>query len=141
VVDETQKALVRESFAKVAPLAEAAGPMLYERIFAIDPDLRRPFPDDLKTQGRKVISVLAVAVANLDRLEDIAPTVCELGRRHVRYGVSERDYDTIGLALIETLEAALDDGFTTQIRDVWTACYRTIAAEMKAAAATVTQDA
>jgi len=115
--------------------------MLYERIFAIDPNLRRLFPDDRKAQGRKVIAALAVAVANLDRLEEIAPTVRDLGCRHVRYGGSECDYDMVGLALIEMLEAALGQGFTAETRDAWTPCYRTIVGEMKAGAATVSQDA
>ena len=51
------------------------------------------------------MAVLKIAIANLHRLDEIMPTVRELGRRHAQYGVKDRDYDTGGIALLATLEA------------------------------------
>jgi hemoglobin-like flavoprotein len=134
-MDETQKELVRATFAKVAPIADQAGMMLYQNIFAMDPSLRRLFKTDIQSQARKVIGVLATAIAHLDRLDEVMPTVRELGRKHVAYGVSEKDYDTVGAALLKTLEAALGEAFTPAVRGAWAACYAAITNEMKAAAA------
>ena len=134
-MDETQQALVRASFAKIAPISDQAGAMLYERMFAIDPGLRRLFAIDIETQGAKLMAVLKIAIANLHRLDEIMPTVRELGRRHAQYGVKDRDYDTGGIALLATLEAALGDEFTPAVRTAWRACYEVLVGEMKAAAA------
>jgi hemoglobin-like flavoprotein len=136
-MDQNQQALVRASFAKVAPIADQAGAMLYENMFAIEPDLRRLFKIDIATQGVKIMAVLKIAIANLDRLDAVLPTVRELGRKHVGYGVTEKDYDTGGIALLKTLEAALGDDFTPAVRGAWAACYEAIVGEMKAAAAEV----
>jgi hemoglobin-like flavoprotein len=134
-MDEAQKTLVCETFAKIAPIADQAGALLYEKMFALDPDLRPLFKIDIATQGAKLMAVIATAVANLHRLGEILPTVRELGRRHVGYGVKDRDLDTGGVALLQTLEAALGNDFTPAVRDAWTACYQAITGEMKAAAA------
>ena len=42
-MDQNQQALVRASFAKVAPISDLAAAMFYDRLFAIDPDLRPLF--------------------------------------------------------------------------------------------------
>jgi nitric oxide dioxygenase len=136
-MNEAQKQLVRATFAKIAPIADQAGMMLYQKMFAIDPDLRELFNIDIETQGAKLMAVLKIAIANLDRLDEILPTVRELGRKHVGYGVKARDYDTGGVALLATLEAALGEDFTPAVRGAWAACYEAIVGEMKAAATAV----
>ena len=42
-MDQEQQRLVRASFAKVAPIADTAAAMFYERLFATDPTLRSLF--------------------------------------------------------------------------------------------------
>jgi hemoglobin-like flavoprotein len=138
-MDEIQKELVRATFAKVAPIAETAAAMFYERLFTLDPDLRPLFRNDMKKQGAMLMAVLATAVGNLHRLDQILPTVRELGRRHAGYGVKGKDYDTVAAALLGTLDAALGGDFTAPVRGAWTACYDVLAGEMKAAAASYVQ--
>jgi hemoglobin-like flavoprotein len=134
-MDEAQKELVRATFAKIAPIADQAGAMLYEKMFALDPDLRRLFTIDIETQGAKLMAAFATAIANLHRLDEILPKVRELGRRHIGYGVRDRGYDTGGVALVQTLEAGLGDALTLAVRNAWMACYEAIVGEMKAGAA------
>jgi hemoglobin-like flavoprotein len=129
-----QKDLVQASFAKVAPIADAAATIFYDRLFALDPRLRSLFAKDLTEQRRKLMAMLGVAVANLHRWEMVAPQVRELGQRHRDYGVSPADYDSVGTALIATLEIGLGAEFTPQIRDAWIACYAVVTTEMKDAA-------
>ena len=140
-MDDSQKQLVRATFAKIAPIADQAAAMFYDRLFAIDPDLRPMFRNDMKKQGAMLMAVLATAVGNLHRLDQILPTVRELGRRHAGYAVKDRDYDTVAVALLGTLEAALGDDFTAAVRSAWAACYEVLSGEMKAAASEVSESA
>ena len=130
-----QKKLVRESFAKVTPIAPTAAAMFYDRLFVLDPSLRPLFKGDIKEQGRKLIAMIVTAVGNLDRLDKILPAIHELGRKHAGYGVKEADYGTVATALLWTLEQGLGDDFTPETREAWTACYGILASEMKGAAA------
>jgi hemoglobin-like flavoprotein len=130
-----QKTLVRDSFAKVTPIAPAFAAMFYARLFELDPALRPLFRIDMKEQGRKLIAMIVTAVGNLDRLDDIVPAVRDLGKRHAGYGVLDAHYDTVANALLWTLDQRLGADFTSDTKAAWIACYSVLAGEMKAAAA------
>lgn len=129
-----QKAAVQASFALVEPISETAGKLFYERLFTIDPSLRRMFHGNIHDQARKLMHVLAIAVKGLERAEQLTPVLEDMGRRHVAYGVMDAHYDTVGTALLETLELGLGPHFTPEVRDAWTALYVWIAGTMQRAA-------
>lgn len=129
-----QKLLVQDSFAKVVPISEIAAQLFYARLFALDPSLDLLFRGDMTEQGRKLMRTLAVAVNGLDNLEQLVPTVQALARRHVDYGVEPRHYDTVGAALLWTLEQGLGAAFTEEVRDAWASVYTLLAETMKEAA-------
>src|ERR1700719_3541038 len=108
-----QQTLVRGSFAKVAPIAAQAAAMFYDRLFRLDPTLRPLFKGDMTEQGQKLMAMIATAVLNLHRLDEIAPAVRDLGRRHTEYGAVAAHYDTVAAALVWTLEQNLGADFTT----------------------------
>lgn len=126
--------LVRETFAAVEPIADTAATIFYRRLFDLDPDLRALFPSDLTAQRRNLMQTLTVVVRNLDRLEGIVPAVEALGRRHAGYRVRADDYETVGAALLDTLEEGLADAFTPEVRAAWTAAYGLLASVMIGAA-------
>ncbi len=126
--------LVQTTFAKVEPIAETAAELFYGRLFELDPSLQPLFTGDIAEQGKKLMATLKVAVNGLTKLETIVPTVQIMGQRHREYGVKERDYDTVGAALLWTLEQGLGDDFTTDVHDAWAATYTLIADVMQEAA-------
>ena len=132
-----QKTLVQQSFARVAPIADQAAALFYGRLFELDPSVKPLFKTDLETQGRKLMQVLAIAVNGLDDLDALVPVVQSLGRNHVAYGVRDEHYDTVGSALLWTLEQGLGEGFTPEVKVAWTTVYGIIATTMKTAAAEV----
>jgi len=56
---------------------------------------------------------------------------CTLGNRHLKYGVTSRDYETFGKALMATLEAELGLRLTRETRDAWVAVYNLISSLMQ----------
>jgi hemoglobin-like flavoprotein len=129
-----QVKLVRESFAKVAPIAPQAAELFYGRLFEIAPDLKPLFKGDIKEQGRKLMAMIGTAVAHLDKLGDIVPAVQALGKRHAGYGVREEHYGTVAQALLWTLGQGLGRDFTDEVKEAWTAAYTILADTMKTAA-------
>ncbi len=129
-----QITLVQDSFKKVAPIAATAADIFYDRLFEIAPEVRQLFPDDMSQQKRLLMSMLGTAVTNLHRAEAILPAVQDLGRRHVGYGVKDEHYDTVGGALLWTLEKGLGDAFTPEVKEAWGAAYGLLAGVMKDAA-------
>src|SRR5512141_2247572 len=79
-------ALVRDSFAKVAPIKDQAAALFYGRLFEVAPQVRPMFKADVSEQGKKLMAALAMVVGSLDKLGDILPAVETMARRHVSYG-------------------------------------------------------
>ncbi len=132
-----QKILVQQSFTKVVPIADQAAALFYQRLFSLDPSLQPLFRGNMEEQGRKLMKMIGTAVNGLDDLDALVPAVQDLGRRHVGYGVEDGHYDTVGAALIWTLEQGLGDAFTNPTREAWVTVYGILASTMKTAAADV----
>ena len=126
--------LVRESFEKVAPMADTAAQLFYARLFDLDPSLESLFKGDMAEQGRKLMQMIGVAVKSLDRLEQVMPAVEALGARHVAYGVRDEHYRTVGRALIWTLRKGLREEFTPEAEAAWAEVYAALAGAMKGGA-------
>jgi hemoglobin-like flavoprotein len=132
----TQIKLVEQSFARLAPIADIAANIFYARLFQIAPDLRETLfrQVDMAGQRKKLIAVLALAVKSLRQPEALLPVLRDLGRRHVRYGVREEHYDTVGRALLWTVERTVSGAFTPEVREAWWSVYALVADTMKAGA-------
>jgi hemoglobin-like flavoprotein len=129
-----QKDLVQDSFTSIATIADDAAILFYQKLFELDPSLKPMFPGEMAGQRKKLMQMLTAAVKGLDRLEQLVPVVKDLGRRHGGYGVKESHYDTVGAALLWTLEAGLGRNFTPEVKEAWTAVYGLLATTMKEAA-------
>ena len=134
-VSDAQKALVQQTFAEVAPMGDQAVALFYDRLFEIDPDLRIMFETDMTDQRRKLLEALELAVDGLDVPDLLVPVVEELGRRHRTYGISDADYETVGAALLWTLEQGLGSRYTEEVKEAWTAVYGLLSGAMRAGAA------
>ena len=125
-----QVSLVQSSFAKVAPIADTAAALFYDRLFTIAPPVKQLFKGDMAEQGRKLMATLAVVVNGLRNLEAILPAASALARRHVSYGVKPSHYASVGEALLWTLEKGLGDAWTAETASAWTAAYKTLSGFM-----------
>ncbi|MBI2311002.1 MAG: hemin receptor [Betaproteobacteria bacterium] len=128
--------LVQSTWQAVIPIKDQAAKLFYGRLFELDPALKPLFKGDMAEQGRKLTAMINTAVTGLSRLDEIVPAVQDLGRRHVAYGVTGAHYDTVGAALLWTLEKGLGDAFTPPVAEAWATVYGVLASTMKEAAAT-----
>lgn len=87
-------------------------------------------------QGRKLMDMIGMVVAGLERVDELVPAVAELGRRHAGYGAQPAHYDVVADCLLWTLAQGLGEEFTPDVRAAWTEAYGLLAATMIEAAAT-----
>jgi hemoglobin-like flavoprotein len=137
-----QAVLVRQSWAKVVPIADVAAKMFYHRLFEIDPQLRALFGNaDPAEQRRKLVAMLAVAVQGLDNLERLVPAVQDLGRRQAGYGVTDAHYPVVGAALLWTLQQGLGEAWRPDVAAAWAETYELLSGVMRDAARAARQAA
>ena len=126
-----QVELIQASWTAVEPIADTAAVLFYDRLFELDPALRRLFARTDMAQQRKILmQTLTVVVRSLDKLDTIVPAIQALGRRHAGYGVREEHYDSVGAALLWTLDQGLGDAFDDETADAWATAYTTLASVM-----------
>lgn len=125
-MNPTQIKLVQDSFANVAPIAERAATIFYDRLFEVAPAVKAMFPVDLSEQRKKLMATLVVVVNGLSNLESILPAASALAKRHVAYGAKPEHYPVVGSALLWTLEKGLGPAWTPEVAAAWTAAYGTL---------------
>jgi nitric oxide dioxygenase len=131
MINDAQIALVQSSFRHVLPIADAAGLLLYERVFALAPGTRALFDDDIRPQAKRLMAAVKTAVDGLGDLDVVGPFLVRLGGRHVGYGVRSEHLDVGGQALLWTLEQGLGERFTPAVRDAWVAAWDVVAGAMR----------
>jgi len=125
-----QVAIVQETFEKVRPISETAAELFYKRLFELNPSFKSLFKGDMKKQGRMLMQMIDFAVKGIDEPDTILPTIRDLGKRHVGYGVKEEYYSTVGEALLWTLEQGLGKDFTPEAKEAWTEAYKLLSGVM-----------
>jgi hemoglobin-like flavoprotein len=131
----SQIRLLQTSWRQVLPIQEQAAQLFYDRLFQMDPATRSLFKGDMPAQGRKLMAMITAAVDGITELEELLPVVQGLGHRHAGYGVTAAHYETVGSALLWTLEQGLGPAFTPEVRAAWVSTYGLLASTMQAAAA------
>jgi len=133
-MDEYTIQLVKESFDLVEPIAPQAAELFYANLFALDPSLQKLFKSDMVAQGEQLMKMIGAAVGLLGQPQTLMPVLQKLGRRHADYGVRDEHYDTVGAALLATLQQGTGVAFTPEVREAWVDVYGVIAGTMKQAA-------
>jgi hemoglobin-like flavoprotein len=131
-----EKNLVKSTWKMMAPMADEVARRFYERLFEIDASARALFKSsDLPEQRRKLVQALALVVQGIDDLSTLAPVVADLGCRHAKLGVTESQYESVGVALLWTFEQSLGSKWTIDAGRAWASAYAVLAGIMKEAAA------
>ncbi len=128
-----QKDIIQSTFAQI-PDADQLAIIFYDRLFEIDPSTKPMFRGDMTDQRKKLIQALAVVVHGLGDLSNIVPAIEQLGKRHVAYGVTPDHWNSVGTALLMTLEEVFGEAFTEEVRISWALAYGLIAQTAMAAA-------
>lgn len=137
-ISQIQIRLVRRCFSLASTNTPQIAALFYDRLFELDPTIRRLFENtDMNEQRKKVMHMLAFIVNTLDDPVTFQSTMQALGKRHLDYGVQKDHYDLFNTALLWALEKSLDSKFTPAMREAW----RTTLQLMKEAATNDLYDA
>src|SRR5258705_12777652 len=115
-----QVQLVQHSFSKVAPIADQAAVLFYDRVFEVAPQVKAMFPADMTEQRKKLMATLAVVVNGLGNLQSVLPAASALATPHLAYGAKPEHYPVVGAALLWTLKKGLGDAWTADVAEAGT---------------------
>jgi nitric oxide dioxygenase len=127
--------LIRTMTRTVEAEAERFSTLFYERLFALAPETRPMFPDDMTIQRGKLSGELIFLADAAGDLPAFIERARELGWRHQTYGVQAQHYDTVRSALLGSLSEVLGARWTAEGEQAWGLLYRLIAETMLEGAA------
>jgi NAD(P)H-flavin reductase/hemoglobin-like flavoprotein len=127
--------LIKESFARVEPVAGKVAASFYARLFLENPALRDMFPVMMDVQRSRLLHALVQVVQGLDSPVQLDRYLAQLGYDHRKYGVRPEHYETVGLSLVAAIrEHTATDQWTAEIESAWLNAYGALSQRMIAAA-------
>ena len=131
-MNQKQIQLVKQSWSYVITRSDEAGELFYSRLFEVAPDLKHLFSEDIKTQARKLMSMVTLIVSKLDKLDMITTDIKSLASRHGRYGAKKEHYAVVGECLVWTLKAGLEgqNRWSEETEEAWLAVYKILSNAM-----------
>ncbi|MEL6660762.1 MAG: globin domain-containing protein [Bacteroidota bacterium] len=133
-LSEEQLDILHESLIVVKNNKDLATSVFYEKLFEIDPTLRRLFPPDLTEQADKALFAFGAVAAQIQNVGTLGDLTRDLAVRHVNYGVLPQHYTQVGGAVLATIEVVFGDDITPAVTDAWRKAYDLIATAMIAEA-------
>lgn len=130
--EDTQ--IIRSTWRQVAPIADDAAGLFYQRLFKIAPEIRPLFAHtDMPAQRAHLIGAITYVVDSLDHLDALLPMLEALGQRHIAYGAVPYHYQRVGEALLWTLSEGLSEAWTRDAERARKTMYQTVADAMQKA--------
>ncbi|MEP1032552.1 globin domain-containing protein [Ekhidna sp.] len=91
----------------------------YDHLFAIAPETRHFFPDDISKQSEKLAYTIGFIVGNLERLETIKNAIEDIGRFHNKLQIEAYHYTNLKIALVKTIEENMEEKYHEDIGKAW----------------------
>jgi hemoglobin-like flavoprotein len=126
--------LLRHGLRVMLSRKELAADVFYANLFALAPQTRPMFGEDIIGQTEKVMFAFGAVVGQIHDLDACRGMTRELAIRHVSYGVVAGHCALVGQAVMRTLEMVLDDDFSPAMDAAWRKAYDAIAAAMVSSA-------
>jgi hemoglobin-like flavoprotein len=122
-----QVRLVQDSFALVAPQAEAFVARFYEALFEQYPATRTLFAQSRFAMTQKqVLSAFVLAIQGMDNPDKVAPVLMRLGARHVRFGVLPSYLAMFERPALVALREFTKDAWNDELERAWQVGLRTV---------------
>jgi NAD(P)H-flavin reductase/hemoglobin-like flavoprotein len=126
--------VIRTSWERVEPQADALGRYFYGTLFQLAPETRELFPVNMEVQRSRLLRALVHVVQMVDQPDDLVPFLEQLGRDHRKFGVLAQHYDAVGAALLGAIGSFAGDAWTLDVEQAWTDAYGVVAGAMTTAA-------
>ena len=85
---------------------------------------------ELQDHSGKVCRVFDKIIENLDRIQNLIPSLEKLGKDHVPFKVEPEHYAAFGAAFLRTIEDKLGLEFTVDVRKNWEILFTIVQSSM-----------
>ena len=98
----------------------------YQVMFEHHPDVHALFSEDTSEQKTKLLTTLDNVINGIDYIEELEPTLIELGLYHKDININEEMYDAFISIIVETANTSSDHRLTAKELTDWENAFREI---------------
>ena len=122
--------IVKSTMPALTQHGEEITKTFYAAMLGENPDIRGQFSEEDQRSGvqpRRLAQSILAYVANLDRLESLAPAIEKIAQRHCETNVRPEQYPIVGKYLLQAMQTVLGDAITPEVLEAWAAAYQQLA--------------
>jgi NAD(P)H-flavin reductase/hemoglobin-like flavoprotein len=127
-------ARLKSSFARIAMHGDEVPLHFYSDLFLKHPETRPMFPVSMQAQRAHLVDALATIIASVDKVDDLALFLRDLGRGHRKFGTLAEHYEAVGQSLLATFAHFCGEAWDADLEADWQGAYELIAGVMTSAA-------
>jgi hemoglobin-like flavoprotein len=121
--DNDSARMVQESIARLAGREMELTEGFYNHLFAMLPEVRVLFPEDMAEQRVRLLKALLASVDSLHDPEGMEAQLQALGEIHYYWGIADDQYQYVGHALIRTVRDVVPGDWSTWLSSAWISVY------------------
>jgi hemoglobin-like flavoprotein len=121
--DDDSARMVQESIARLAGREMELTEGFYNHLFAMLPEVRVLFPEDMAEQRVRLLKALLASVDSLHDPEGMEAQLQALGEIHYYRGIADDQYQYVGHALIRTVRDIVPGDWSTWLSSAWISVY------------------
>lgn len=110
---------IRYSWGRIVAYREKAGQVFYGKLFALAPDLRPLFEQNVEVQNKKLILAVTVIVSKLNKLENLEQEMHWLGRMHRGFDLQALHFELFSKSFLEMLRVISRDLWDEATEEAW----------------------
>nr|WP_282103161.1 MULTISPECIES: globin domain-containing protein [unclassified Leisingera] len=122
--------MIRQSFESERMNIEACVAAFYENFFAVCPDIRSLFPDDLTQQEGKLLASLTHIAEALDDTGRLDSILQQQGEKHRKLDVSDAHFQGFISSFTSALADTLAPDWNRETQQAWTSFLTHVAFKM-----------
>jgi hemoglobin-like flavoprotein len=132
--DPESARIVQEFVGRLSNRIPELGEAFYRHLFAMLPEVRPLFPDDMATQRDRLLNALLSSVYAIDDPLGMEARLQLLGESHHYRGIREDQYQYVAHALVRALRDTTPGEWSTWMSSAWISVYSWMIAHMVAGA-------
>ena len=123
--------VLRDSFAALQNQGEEMSRRFYETLFAKYPSVVPLFANtSIDEQHKKLFAAIRLVIESLDRPQQLAGVLQQLGERHQGYGALEEHYPVVAETLLSVMADFAGELWTEEVATAWREALSTVAGIM-----------
>lgn len=127
MLSESTKEIVKSTAPALQEYGVKITTRMYERMAEEQPDLKALFANTRNGQAERLAGAVLAYAQNIDEIEQLAPAIAVISKKHVSAKVLPEHYPLVGQLLLAAMQDVLGDALNKEILDAWAEAYTFLA--------------